>query len=488
MSTTFDVILVTDTPEHPKWFRGSGAHRLANHLRTYGYSCLVLDFSSALNFERWKTICQLSVGSNTRFVGFSTTWWPYRSTKLKTVVADLKNFDQVENTNIKITDRGLTQAAVEGMLRDWIQEIKKINPKTKILVGGPKVDFYKDIPADNFIVGFGETQIIDYLKEKNRIWPKFIDHDKNGSNKDFNFKQSQILYTDYDFIHKDDVLTIEFTRGCKFKCSFCSYPLIGRKNVVEESLKFSETIYRELTENYERWGVTTYWVADDTFNDSTEKLQLILDVINRLSFKPKFIAYTRLDIMHSNFDQVHLLKKIGLTKTWIGIDSFHPVASKVIGKGMQSEKKKELVYKIGEVWKDVQIEAGYIVGLPGEGSDFVKEVIDWSLLPDNPLYQLHLNPLRINPPHPGLPNTSRSDIDLNYQKYGYDIPNMEKFWEWIKNDDTDIKTFTDALLLSNDLTKKVEIENKKIKKEVSKSRISRPQEEYFDLLIEKLKK
>jgi radical SAM superfamily enzyme YgiQ (UPF0313 family) len=488
MPKSFDVILVTDTPEHPKWFRGSGAHRIANHLRLEGFSCLVLDFSSALNFETWKTICQLAIGSNTKLVGFSTTWWPYRSSRLKIVVDNLKDFNQVDKKSTTITNRGLTQAAVEGTLDSWIQEIKTINPKTKIVVGGPKVDFYKDIPADNFIVGFGETQIVDYLTEKNRIWPKFIDHDKNAGNSEFDFKQSQILYTDYDFIQPDDVLTVEFTRGCKFKCSFCSYPLIGRKNVVEESLKFKETIYKELTENYEKWGVTTYWVADDTFNDSTEKLRIILDVIQRLNFKPKFIAYTRLDVMHSNFEQVHLLKEIGLSKTWIGIDSFHPSASKIIGKGMNSEKKKDLIYKIGEVWKDVHIEAGYIVGLPGEDSNSVKEVIDWSLLSDNPIYQLHLNPLRINPQHPGLPNTSRSDIDLNYEKYGYDIPNLEKFWEWTKDDGTDIRSFTDALRLSDSLTKKVESENLKTKKEVSTSNITDPQTEYFDLLIEQLKK
>jgi hypothetical protein len=55
MTKSFDIILVTDTPEHPKWFRGSGAHRIANHLRLAGFSCLVLDFSSALNFDTWKT-------------------------------------------------------------------------------------------------------------------------------------------------------------------------------------------------------------------------------------------------------------------------------------------------------------------------------------------------------------------------------------------------------------------------------------------------
>jgi hypothetical protein len=57
--------------------------------------------------------------------------------------------------------------------------------------------------------------------------------------------------------------------------------------------------------------------------------------------------------MSNNFEQVYLLKEIGLVNTWIGVDSMHPVASKIIGKGMNSNKKKDLIYKIGEVWKDI---------------------------------------------------------------------------------------------------------------------------------------
>jgi hypothetical protein len=483
---TFDIILVTDTSEYPVWFRGTGAHRLATHLRIHGYSCLVIDFSSALSFDDWKTICQHSIGDNTKIVGFSTTWWPYRSPSIKKVVADLKDFN-INNQNTFL-DRGLTQAAVEGNLKPWIDEVKNINKKTKILVGGPKVDFYRDIPADNFMVGFGETQIIDYLNQQGRIWPTFIDHDKNAAGAPFNFKSSQILYTENDFINPKDILTIEFTRGCKFKCNFCSFPLIGRKNVVEESLKHSEVIYEELMTNYEKWGVTRYWVADDTFNDSTEKLEIILNVIKRLPFKLEFRAYTRLDVMSFNFDQVSILKEIGLKQTWIGIDSFHPTASKIIGKGMKSEKKKDLLYKIREVWKDdVYVEAGYILGLPGEDSNFASEVVDWFLQPDNPLNNLHFNPLRINPPHPRMLHTSRSDIDLNYEKYGYNIPNLEKFWEWTKDDNTDLDSFTKTSILSDSF-------NKKIQEKVTKtnmfhmSGISDPKTEYFDLLIKNLKR
>lgn len=483
----FDIILITDTSEYPAWFRGTGAHRLANHLRLNGYSCLVIDFSSALTFDNWKLICELAVDSQTKLLGFSTTWWPYRSPRIKKAVTNLNDFGNYEAQESFLLKDSLTHDAVIGNLDPWIAEAKKFNPKIKTVVGGPKIDFYKDIPADHFIVGFGETQIIDLLKEEKRLWPKFIDHDKNAGNKNFEFKSSQILYTEYDFIRPDDILTIEFTRGCKFKCSFCSYPLIGRKNVVEESLKFSEVIYKEFMDNYERWGVTKYWVADDTFNDSTEKLKVILDVVRRLPFKPQFRAYTRLDVMNNNFEQVSLLKEIGLVNTWIGVDSIHPKASKIIGKGMNSDKKKDLIYKIGDVWKDqVNIKVGYILGLPGEDSNFARETVDWFLRKDNPVNQLNLNPLRIIPPHPGLVYTSRSDIDMNYRDYGYDIPDMEKFWEWTKDDGTDLNSFSKTAQLCKELTEKIK-QRPSMEETFNMTGITNPVEQYFKPLIKRLR-
>lgn len=485
---SFDVILIADTSDYPHWYRGTGAHRLANHLRVNGYSCLVIDFSSALTFDIWKTICSLAVGPNTRMIGFSTTWWPYRSTMTKISIGNLDDFGkQPEDYKHTYLKTGLTQCAVNGTLGDWITEAKQINPKIKILVGGPKIDFYRDIPADHFMVGFGETQILDFLNDTKRIWPKFINHDSNASNTIFDFKSSQIMYTERDFIQPEDILTIEFTRGCRFKCSFCSYPLIGRKNVVEESLKKPDVIYSEFMNNFEKWGTTKYWVADDTFNDSTEKLEIIADVISRLSFKPQFRAYTRLDVMHNNLRQAELLKDIGLVDTWIGVDSMHPVASKIIGKGMKAEKKKELIYKVGEIWQGiVNIKVGYILGLPGEDSDYVRETVDWFLDEKNPVNQLNLNPLRILPPLDPLKHTSRSDIDLNYKKYGYDIPDLNQFWEWTKDDGTDLTSFTKTAELCFELTEKIKKRKSLISEYFTGTGITDPITQYFDPLIKSL--
>ena len=105
----FNVILLADTPEHPFWYRGYGAHRLANHLRHNGYSCLVVDFTSALSFDTWRDICNLAVGDETKVIGLSTTWWPYRNQlkQLKVNLRDDLSLDKKQTTE----QHGLLDAA-----------------------------------------------------------------------------------------------------------------------------------------------------------------------------------------------------------------------------------------------------------------------------------------------------------------------------------------------------------------------------------------
>jgi radical SAM superfamily enzyme YgiQ (UPF0313 family) len=355
----FDVILFTDTSNLPAWIRGYGAHRLASHLREKGFTVLVVDFSSYINFDLWKEICNYAITSSTKLLGFSTTWWPYRMSGnesprfAKQAIAKAKS----------VSDPTLIESAVNGTLDSWINYAKTLNPKLKIILGGPKVNFYFDVPADHFMIGYGETQFEDLLTQPRRIFPKIINHDTEAKSKIWDFKCSSTIYTEYDQIQPYEKLMIEFSRGCRFKCSFCNYPLIGRKDV-SNYVKDPNVIYSEMLYNYEKYGIKDYFVADDTLNDSVEKLEQIAKGINKLPFKPNLSAYTRLDVMVKSPEHVSLLKDIGLARTWIGLDSLHPVASKKIGKGMSENLKKEMLYKLKEEWgQNVQIILGNIVKL-----------------------------------------------------------------------------------------------------------------------------
>jgi len=479
---TFDVILITDTPYRDKWIRGYGAHRIASHLRKQGISCLVVDFSSYLNFQTWKSICDRAIGKNTKFIGFSTTWWPYRTPKGEPFFG----LDTIGSSeSIRSLQDSLTYAAGNGKLSDWIAYAKELNSKIKIVIGGPKAHFYFDIPADHFIVGYGETQFEDLITQSRRIWPKIIEHDTEAKNPIWDFKFSSTEYTAFDQLQPYESLMFEFSRGCRFKCSFCNYPLIGRKDI-SSYVKDHDTIYSELLENYERYGITNYTVADDTLNDSTEKLEHIVRAVNKLPFQPKFQAYTRLDVIVTHPTQISLLKEMGLTRTWIGIDSLHPIASKAIGKGMSEQRKKDMLWKLKDSWgTDVTIDAGYIVGLPGETAEFTESFFEWADHKDSPIFAVEFIALLLAPEVPALKYQRRSDMDINYQKYGYEIPNLEKFWEWTKDDNIGINSYSRANALAQKLNSK-RTNRTYSENFIEDKMVQREPDWYFENLIKKL--
>ncbi len=486
----YNVILMTDTTAYPQWIRDYGLHRLASHIRENGYSCLVVNFCSEMTFDDWIEICNLAIGNETLALGFGSTWWPYRLPYQENqfVSRSLDFFPKTTPEDV-FPNKGLIYDAVKGNISTWINEAKKKNPKIKIIMGGTKIDNYCDLAIDNFFVGFSETQIIDYLKDlsSKRIWPKFINHDSSAQNPSWNFKFSSTSYIEEDLLKKGEHISIEFARGCRFKCSFCSHRMIGRKDI-SSYLKDQDTLYKELMENYEKWGIESYRVSDDTLNDSIEKLKHIETVTNKLPFKLKLVAYIRLDIITMQPEQIEVLKNIGLYSGWIGIDSMHPTASKAIGKGMEMQRKKETLYKLKECWKDdVFVDCGYIIGLPGEGSDSIKELTDWAISENSPIDRLSLTPLFLNTNPDFMPHYQRSDMDINYQKYGYEVPNKEHPYLWTKNDDTDIKNFFDAVKLSSEMMTKMKSYHEPKFGDLYSEIYENPKTEYFPKLINILK-
>jgi len=454
---SFDAIIVTDSATFPTFSRGYGAHRIASHLRKHGYSVLVIDFASELKFDIWKQICDLSIGENTKFVGFSTTWWPYRTPFKKTNNIKSCNIEWATETGTipNIKKDSLVYHAIDGTVQLWIDIVKEKNKKVKILLGGPKIEFYRDFPADFFINGLGENQIIDFLTQPKRIWPKIIQHDINSNSKDWGWNTSTTFYSKYDLIKSNEILNLEIARGCKFKCSFCSFPLIGQKDVAAY-LKTEETIYKELMTNYEMFGVTKYFIADDTFNDSIEKLQMVARIKNKLPFDLKTKAYIRADIIATQPQQIPLLLEGGLASCYIGIESFHPKAGKFAGKGMDPSRRKQALYNMQEHWgNNVSINGGYIVGFPGEDEKFIREQADWFAQPDCPVnYGVSFLGLVINPWTPES-TIYPSEIDKDPAKFGYFIPNKDKPMHWVKNDGTDITTYLKAHELATELNNKV---------------------------------
>lgn len=431
---SFDVVLFNDSDVRFGFTRSSGPYAISSELKKHNYETLVINYSLLINWEKFRKLIDLSVGQNTIIVGFSVSWFD----------SQLDLFQDKTNWQ----DKSISINFQQKNIKPFVDYIKKVNPNVKVIIGGFTADNYLYENVDNVFIGYSESQIIDYINalKSKIIVPKIIAHDVKAQKHHFN--NSMIEYSEYDLIHPEEVQFIEFARGCIFKCAFCSFPMTGAKTV--NYLKYKDIVYKELLNNYEKWGIKHYFIVDDTFNDSVEKLEILSDIIQELPFQPEFGAYIRIDLLAAHPEMAQLLKNIGLKFALYGLETWNNETSKIIKKGGSKERKIQALQTARDCWgDDVFISASMIVGLPNDTTESFEDFISWyDELGHNYIDHIFIAPLHLFPDDNSNPyKIFVSDMDANKEKFGYDFTNEGR---WIKRDsDTgDIRSRDQAAILT----------------------------------------
>ena len=307
---TVPELFVTD----PDWInikRAAGAHKIATYLRKQGWDIEVLDYWTSFDLQELKYFFQTRINENTKFIGISSTF-PHHNNILENIKTNLTWF-------------------------------KQTYPHIPIIAGSKSLYVTRELPADYHVTGYGEKGVLELLKKLdgkessvviNKLDNKNIVH-CDVNHPCFPEKDLAVEYEDRDFIQPDEVLTLELSRGCKFKCKFCSYNVIGVKGDYTRDM---ESLYHEMLTNYEKWGVTSYSIADETVNDTVDKLKAVADQVKKLPFKPNMFGYVRGDLLASREDDKKYMAEMGLWGHYYGIESLNHKSAKTIGKGLRPEK------------------------------------------------------------------------------------------------------------------------------------------------------
>ena len=378
-------------------YRSFGNHRIATYLRKNGWDVECLDYTIFFTNEQLIEYLEKRITKETVFVGFSLMFYTMATKRLS-----------------------------------WFTDhIRKKYPWVKIISGGQKTWTVTCVEADYYITGNGEYAMDALLKHLMGQGPEPIIHKtmKNGgklitaqhSYPCFPKRDANISYEERDFIHPSETLNVEFSRGCIFSCKYCSFPLLGMK---QDTTRNEDSLYEELLENYERWGTTSYYITDDTVNDSKDKLASIARAVRKLPFRPHFSGYARADLLiRHGKDTWDDMIDAGFTSHSYGIETFNHKSGKTVGKGMKPEEMKEGLLKIEDYFNEKShlFYSGtftMIAGLPFETFDTLESTKDWV----NKYWGGHVVaylPLILSAPD----NEQADDIDIkvynNFMDYGY---------------------------------------------------------------------
>jgi radical SAM superfamily enzyme YgiQ (UPF0313 family) len=274
----------------------------------------------------------------------------------------------------------------------------------------------------------------------------------------FDFVNSDTIWHESDHIFHKESLPIEISRGCIFSCSFCAYPLNGKKKL--DYTRDPVHLIDEFTRNYELFGTTEYIYCDDTHNDSAEKLETLYNqVYSKLKFKIRFSTYIRLDLIAAKPHTAQLLLDSGISCAYFGLESLNYDSTKAVGKGIRPERTLETLHMLKELWDNqVTMDGGFIIGLPYDTEETLNKWTQIITEPEFPMDSMNIAPLGMV--RNGGKMLWKSEFDLNPEKYGYYYPdaNQPTLWE---NKITGLN-FTRANEISKETIKRV-YQNKKNK-------------------------
>lgn len=382
-----------------------GPYKAAWAARQHGYDVQVISKIQLLPLEKIIELCEHFIDQKT-IIGVGTSLLIYPKGDYS-------------------SDAFIKRLSPEGVIYKIINTIKHFRSKynNKVIVGGSQAVAFKEILSpDHVIQGDAENQLPQLLDRIKRSGIQKKPYDWQITGCDFKWHES-------DCIVPSEPVPIETSRGCIFKCKFCQFENLGKKvGTFERPLS---CVREEIINNFEKYKTTHYWLTDDTFNDNNERVNQFCEMVESLPFRINFMGYLRLDLAHRYQDTARRLYKAGLVGCSLGIESFHPEASKAVGKSFSSKHGKEFLdYFYHDICEaNITINCCNIIGLPGEFPDHIEKTIDW--YKKRPHIHTNWSSLNLNDPKRIPTGQSTSVFEREAEKYGYTFfpDRTADYWE-----------------------------------------------------------
>jgi radical SAM superfamily enzyme YgiQ (UPF0313 family) len=393
-------------------FRPLGPYQLAWFLREQGYNIQVIDFIFKFSEEQILTLVEQYVTLETKVVGISFMLGHQNPS----MFAIIKKFEAV------------------------LKKIKNRYPWVKIIVGGPAAPYWSKLHRngtlfDFVFTGHAEDSVLSLMNHLYRKGPhprfelvdgnKFVKESFVTENK-FDITSCTHKWHKSDNIQPGETLPLELGRGCIFKCKFCRYPYIGKhKNDFNREM---DCVKEELVDNYNNWGVTNYYIIDDTFNADQERLKAFHSMTQTLPFKINYATYLRADLIAAHPDSEQYLQESGLLGAFLGIESLNPEACKIIGKPWSAKSARDFIPNLYHTtWgTEVSIVVGLICGIPPDTLAACKDTNQWAI--DNKLPAWVWHPLSIER---DVKIEHKSEFDIRAEEYGFKWKNNYGRTIWV---------------------------------------------------------
>lgn len=364
----------------PQLQRPMASYQLAHWLRANRFSVQVVEFVQLLSPQELIELTEPYVTSKTVAIGLSTVFWP---------------------TNGEIPPNVLIA----------LDYFRSKYPNLKVIAGGGRVtrEEYTSLDLDQVFLHEAEDSLLKWMQEQKMKL--------SLPNARFDITHLNHRFSVDDVILESESLPIELGRGCIFKCKFCNYINIGKKKHTYQ--RQFDLIVDEMKFNKDAFGTTNYIFLDDTCNEDPDKVRNLSTLPDRLGFNIGWVGYLRADLIWSSDEAPELLLQSGLSSAYFGLESLHPQASALIGKGWCGKHARDFIpHLYHNLWHGkVNMFSNFILGLPHETEDSFRQTLEWCKQTD--VGHFNFFPLVLKHSHEA--EATKSEFDKNSAAYGYDV-------------------------------------------------------------------
>lgn len=276
---------------------------------------------------------------------------------------------------------------------DLSRGLKEANSKIPIVIGGPHITIVKEEAFSPFF---------DYafIGESEKSWPMFLERYQNGEDissvKGILFRDDgRVKFTgaaepidDIDSIpfparhllkmdkYKLGTLhgtknftSIMFSRGCPFKCIFCSNKVFGER-VRKRSVRL---LVDEIKSVVSEFNIRHFYFADDNLTLDRRYILEMCDLIDGEKLSITFESSTRANLVDEEL--VSRMAKSGLIRLSFGLETVDPEIRRIIKKEVPLESYAT-AYRLTNKY-GIETLDSVMLGLPGETRETIKKTLSY---------------------------------------------------------------------------------------------------------------
>jgi len=317
----------------------------------------------------------------------------------KDFFADIISQKEFENFNPNIIAISALFAAAYSPMLDIAKVCKEIFPSSIIVVGGGvPTNMYKDIYKDSDAIdavcyGEGEIPMLELVNAKNKY--EYLDSNnswitinKYGRQFTNNIIENldEIPFYDYELCTAEDyninpgfstysdkyqqkAFHVMTSRGCPFKCIFCSSHTVHGRKMRYFSIDRVEEDFKKLKQKY---NVDTIIFQDDHLLADKKRALKILKIVKDIKFNTIF--QNSLALFALDKEMIKAIKEAGANYLQLAIESgSERVLKEIMHKPLKLSIVKEVVKNCREI--GINTSTNILIGLPGETKADIAESI-----------------------------------------------------------------------------------------------------------------